>query len=186
MPVTCDLYGDRSGNTRNVLVEPNRVSWLKRHFARIRYGPRSGTGRIPFCRRAAWYGRCVHPTSTLWRSNCLLGSGSGAPNGLVCYSAKRGSAGQFGTPELLITDLIGIIRSIHPLRDINTTGCRTAEKHPKKTRKDFKKPISLVFCMGQKTHEKTQKFSPGSGTENSIYSFGNEVRDDFFFRPGPN
>ena len=35
--------------------------------------------------------------------------------------------------------------------------------------------------MGQKTHEKTQKFSPGSGTENSIYSFGNEVRDDFFF-----
>ena len=49
----------------NVLVKPNRVSWLKRHFARIRYGPRSGTGRIPFCRRAAWYGRCVHPTSTL-------------------------------------------------------------------------------------------------------------------------
>ena len=49
MPVTYDLYGDRSGNTRNVLVEPNRVSWLKRHFARIRYGPRSGTGRIPFC-----------------------------------------------------------------------------------------------------------------------------------------
>ena len=90
MPVTYDLYGDRSGNTRNVLVEPNRVSWLKRHFARIRYGPRSGTGRIPFCRRAAWYGRCVHPTSTLWRSNCLLGSGSGAPNGLVCYSARRG------------------------------------------------------------------------------------------------
>ena len=39
--------------------------------------------------------------------------------------------------------------------------------------------------MGQKTHEKTQKFSPGSGTENSIYSFGNEVRDDFFFPPGP-
>ena len=107
MPVTYDLYGDRSGNTRNVLVEPNRVSWLKRHFARIRYGPRSGTGRIPFCRRAAWYGRCVHPTSTLWRSNCLLGSGSGAPNGLVCYSANRRSAGQFGTPELLITDLIG-------------------------------------------------------------------------------
>ena len=49
MPVTYDLYGDRSGNTRNVLVEPNRVSWLKRHFACIRYGPRSGTGRIPFC-----------------------------------------------------------------------------------------------------------------------------------------
>ena len=48
-------------DTRNVLVEPNRVSWLKRHFARIRYGPRSGTGRIPFCRRAAWYGRCVTP-----------------------------------------------------------------------------------------------------------------------------
>ena len=39
--------------------------------------------------------------------------------------------------------------------------------------------------MGQKTHEKTQKFSPGSGTENIIYSFGNEVRDDFFFPPGP-
>ena len=66
-----------------------------------------------------------------------------------------------------------------------TTGCRTAEKHPRNPPKDFKKPISLVFCMGQKTHEKTQKFSPGSGTENSIYSFGNEVRDDFFFPPGP-
>ena len=95
-------------DTRNVLVEPNRVSWLKRHFARIRYGPRSGTGRIPFCRRAAWYGRCVHPTSTLWRSNCLLGSGSGAPNGLVCYSANRRSAGQFGTPELLNANSVGI------------------------------------------------------------------------------
>ena len=69
--------------------------------------------------------------------------------------------------------------------ECNTTGCRTAEKHPRNPRKDFKKPISLVFCMGQKTHEKTQKFSPGSGTENIIYSFGNEVRDDFFFPPGP-
>ena len=113
MPVTYYLYGDRSGNTRNVLVKPNRVSWLKRYFARIRYGPRSGTGRIPFCRRAAWYGRCVHPTSTLWRSNCLLGSGSGAPNGLVCYSANRRSAGQFGTPELLNTTLSGIYCCSH-------------------------------------------------------------------------
>jgi hypothetical protein len=67
-----------------------------------------------------------------------------------------------------------------------TTGCRTAEKHPRNPPKDFNKPISLVFCTGQKTHEKTQNFSPGSGTENSIYSFGNEVRDVFFFRPGPN
>ena len=96
-----------------------------------------------------------------------------------------------------------------------TTDRTTAEKHPKKPQKDLKKTsknrFPLYFVWDKKPTKKPKTFRPGpelktvfialemkfamiffsarARTENSIYSFGNEVRDDrvifLFFSPGP-